>query len=822
MGLLDFISKAKTIIDNSNETQIKFSHAQDLAKRKRLKEAIKLAEEITQLWSEKLSWNEDIIRNFSLGNFCLEVEQKLGEWKMILQRAEHCVSQAQTVLKDDKNNPFESQLIASALSLYQQCNRLIYETEYAVMEQLLEDKLQRRQNFQLFYQQGKQQGEEGFYQKGLESLLKAEKLFYLKELQNKIEDYRIKIKDEIQYEQELKQVQNLAQKGDFNSAYNLLKSSLERFTRDDGVTILRKLECVISAKAEYSHGLLAEKAGKFEIAKEQYHLALFHLPELESARYRLIIINLKLGNYSDVLESLDNLNNLDKETASYLRGFVYAQQNKWQEADKQWHYLTQPEVKTQRELLKTLAQINRLQIIQNIENLVSQEKYQKALNYCQELQEQFGIDSQIERNINSHIQPALQYQLWQSQNWDYIISELKSSFHQEPNITTLHNLAIAYYYGVQINEDYLPEWIVCWGTALANLPANPIFNNLPWLSVHQINYEQTKEELRKILENAIDKYKDNNLAKYYQLRDIYRCEILSIELMSKLPQSKVKIEDILITPGFYQQHQKQLQKISLSLSNLGALYTDWGLAVAACLQNDPERGLKIKPSYLPISSIEKFAHSLVNYYEGCYYLQHYHWKKATSPLKEVKSNFNTNQEWSQEINRLCEKQRQQIEEHKEHLEFAQWWYNLLKSPASASYLAEYKAREIAQQVADSKISVSTAINNLKELQQIDGQNYLVLDLLERLKLSQEAEEIDRLLKQGEFERAIQKAKYSSNPEIRRLVAQICLEIVIKGIQKPYLTYEEKLALNDLTHWAYELCPNDPEFLPLYYLLKIIS
>ena len=51
-----------------------------------------------------------------------------------------------------------------------------------------------------------------------------------------------------------------------------------------------------------------------------------------------------------------------------------------------------------------------------------------------------------------------------------------------------------------------------------------------------------------------------------------------------------------------------------------------------------------------------------------------------------------------EIDLLCEKQRQKIDKFDEHLEFAQFWYELLGSKPARSYLAEYKAKQIGNQL----------------------------------------------------------------------------------------------------------------------------
>ncbi|WP_017295094.1 hypothetical protein [Geminocystis herdmanii] len=815
MGLFDFIGKTQAVFENKEISQEKFSKAKEYAQLKKLKEAIKLAEEVKSLWKENPSWREQLVRDVVITDLLYNVNSELTTWKMRLQRGESFASQGKEFIALDKNDPFDSTILTQALDSFTKCNELLYETEYVVNEQILKDKIKRRNQFQSLYNEGKNQGKKGFYREGLTYLLEAEKIYKVITVAKKIKEYENLAQLQTQYENNLKQIQNLAREGNFIIAKNKLDLVLAKFSRQDGKELKQKLETVINAKTEYRQGLLAEKIGNFTIAKKQYQLALSHLHSFDLARYRLALIYIKQNDYSSALSCLAKFTG---ERSNYLRGFCYLQKNDWLNTTREWKQIHHPLVNQQKESLKILIQRNRLQIIQHIENLVSQENYQEAKKCAENLITKYGYDDHINHNLTKHIEPALQRQLWQSNNFVNVINQLEKDFKNTPNITILHNISIALYYQAQIDENYLEKWIAVWATGLVNIKQNQILQNIAWLGSNHIDYEKTKEELIKILENAIDKYKESNLNKYYELRDIFRREMLAMELMGNPPNAGVKIQEIFITPAFYQQHKSQLKNISLTKNNLGMLFTDWGLAVSACLKNDVERGIKIKPNLTPSSDIEKLAYSLINYHEGCYHLQHNSWKKAKITLQNAKSEIKNNQEWSKEINQLCEKQRQKIEEFNEHLQFAQFWYDLLKSGQSSSYLAEYKAREIVQQVADEKLSFGEGIKKLKEVQKIDKNNPLVIDLMSRLEYSIEAQEIDKLMKQNRFEDAVRKAKYSSNQEIKHLVASVCIEIALNGAKAQELDWE---TLQQLARWAYEICPYEADFQEVYVALKII-
>lgn len=790
----------------------------DLQTEKNLRKLVEVATKIEAIWVETKDNNKYILFSPLVNYFLSPIIKHKFQWLDSIHIAEDSVAKANKIFDDIEDNPWEIASLSEAINLYKKANDILFDRNYMITEQSLREIFKTRQKFINFYQQAKEKGKQGFYQEGLTYLLEANKLFQPQRLTIKIAEFQEKINLEKEYNQNLKKIKSFAQQGNFILAQSQLKLSLEKFSRQDGEELKQKLDTIINAKNEYRQGLLAEKIDNLSLAKKQYKLALSHLPNLDSANYRLAIIYIKENDYSSALSCLEKLAG---ENVNYLRGFCYLQKNNWQNATKEWRKINHPLVNQQKEDLKTLIQRNRLQIIQQIENLVKEEKYQEAKNCCQDFTEKYGYDSNLNDNLVKHIEPALQRQLWQSFDLVTIINQLEKEFKQNPTITNLHNISIALYYQAQIDENYLEKWISFGMTALVNIKQNPILDNLLWLNSSQINYEITSQELIKKIEMMIDKYKDINIEKYYRLRDIFRREILALELIGNPPHNGVKIKEIFITPSLYQQYKNQLKNITLQKNNLGMLFTDWGLAVSACLKNDVERGIKIKPNLTPSSEVEKFASQLMNYHEGCYHLQNNSWKKAKTYLQNAESEIKNNYDWVTEINRLCEKQRENIEDFKEHLQFAQFWYNLLKSSQSASYLAEYKAREISQQVADEKITLSQGMNQLKEVQKIDKNNPLVIDLMSRIEYDLEAEEVAQLMAEERFNEVIRKLKYSSNDELKYKVASIFLEVVIKGVNQGYLTYEEKQALKEIADWAYQICPYESDFIEIYEALDII-
>lgn len=222
---------------------------------------------------------------------------------------------------------------------------------------------------------------------------------------------------------------------------------------------------------------------------------------------------------------------------------------------------------------------------------------------------------------------------------------------------------------------------------------------------------------------------------------------------------------------------------------------------------------------LPLELVDNFADCFVSYHEGCYYLQNLEWRKAIKPLQQVKSEIKDKSDWCKEIDRLCEAQRQKIGDFDEHLQFSKYWYELLDSKPSRSYFVEYQAIQVGTRLDDKEISFQQGLDKLKKLQKIDPNNSLTLELIKKLEFNLELEKIDRLIKQNQFEAAVRVAKGSSNEKIRFIVAEICLKILLESLENNNLPFE---MMNQLGNWAYELCPQEPAFKPLYSQLRVMG
>ena len=371
-----------------------------------------------------------------------------------------------------------------ALQLYQDCNRLNNEPRFIEAITRIEQKLQSRQKFQELMTQGKKEVAEGFYKQALITFERAKELFSIAELEGQIVLCQEKGQEQDKYEATLTQANQIAREGKFQEAISLFEPALAEFTRNDGEQFLSKLKKIVYAKDCFRMGVLAEEAQDFEVAVVKYQETLQILPELKECQVRSAIASLKNSNLDRVFSFLQETND---EQASYLRGLAYSKQRDWKQANREWKNIKNNRVEEQRQIIKTLIERDRLLQIQEIESAVDLNNVEIAKKLSLEFINKFGSEPEVQQNLENHIQPLLEHQIWESQNWQQIAVKTEQIWLEQQDIESLHNWAIANYYQAQTNPHKLPDFIVAWSTALANIEHNPTLQNVPWLGSNSID-----------------------------------------------------------------------------------------------------------------------------------------------------------------------------------------------------------------------------------------------------------------------------------------------------------------------------------------------
>ncbi len=807
VGLVDIWKQAPL-------TKAEIQKAQRLARSKYLYEAITTAEKTLATWSKQPGFWERLL----LGDILDQTQQQLKQWRSQVIQAGKLVANAKALLQQDTGNPLETQILLDALALCSSVSKILHDDRILELNNRCQTEIKKREHFRELLIQADSQVENRFFQNAVIAYRQAEHLYATEAVKQSIAKYEAQIQQEEIYYSAFTRAKQAAYEGRLRSAIALLKSALNKFSRHDGIELLEQLQRTVKGKEKYRLGLQAEKAGNFVRATSLYESADLLLPSSD-CKIRLAIVAIKTSKWAT---AISHIADVEVEQATYLRGFAYAKQQNLQAAYREWQRIPSATLTKQKENLKNISQRQQLLILQNIENSIKDDNLEQAQTLSEDYLQKFGFDSLVEANLNEHILPRLKSAIWQTHNWENITSAAIKAWVSEPSITTLHNWMVATYYLVGNDSQKVSSLIIAGFTALANLTQDLALRDIPWLADQKVDLELVSSEFKQRIEVVIDSFKDKNISKYLELRDEYRLEMTALRLMGNPPKWGMKIKDIFITPGCYQLYHSQwhrVDNVDSSQKILAALYTSWGLSVAACLERDIQRAIEIKPkNQSKLDLIEQFAAQFIAYYEGCYYLQQQKWQLAINHLNQAKPEIIARRDWQIEIDRLCGLQRQVIYELEEHLEFAQFWYDLLKSQLAKSYLAEYQTESVREKVANNKISSEKALKELKDIQKIDEQNPVAIDLIERIEFVEEIQEIEKLFQQGLYEQVIKKAKNSRHESVRFTVAEFFIQTLINAVEindiKNYQTIQQ------LGHWAYEICPNEPAFQEIYRSLRI--
>ena len=91
-------------------------------------------------------------------------------------------------------------------------------------------------------------------------------------------------------------------------------------------------------------------------------------------------------------------------------------------------------------------------------------------------------------------------------------------------------------------------------------------------------------------------------------------------------------------------------------------------------------------------------------------------------------------------------------------------------------------------------------------------------MIERIEFNQELDAINNLLKSNKFEEGVKLAKQSRREQIRYIVAELLIEILVDAVNSGNADSPE--IIQQLGRWAYELCPNEAAFQEVYRQLNL--
>ena len=821
------------IRDRANQTKDLLIKSEERAKTRRLKEAIQLAKSGTRLWSLNPNFWEKLFRKWFLSDLLIKIEESSKKWSGQMQNAQRLIQEGNNLLTLVSDDPKEYENLEKALHCLQRAKNLLFDPKVNEQVKSYSDELQQRKHWSELFEDAQANALAKYFLRALPIYEEAQKFYSTDELNELIAICKSSVIAEKQYYRELKNAKSFCQQADFPKAFKAARMAIASFPREDGQKFLRSLERILESKTIFQKGLQHEQSRELDLALDCYTRAYKLMPDLLECRFRQVIVVCKQENWEQALTFLDGLNG---DRAKYLRGFIFAKQQNYDDNAREWQGLRVSGLDSQRSKLQIIKQKDYLLDLQAIEKFVDQGDLEKAANISYKALERHPQAEIISKNLENHILPRLDSEAWKQTeiNWNILRGKTGSTWLERPNLQSLHNWAVAAYYCAMNTEyptlDLIMEFNASWGTAIANLPDDPSLDNLPWLGNTKPDRIQLKKKLEELWDRVLDRVKDNDLDTYMKVRDWQRLDRYTLNILTSSTKPIIKLGSTWILPStidFLQQFEKLNDNLTKSIldiqhqstflrsiiariaktqksildiqhqytilptsSQLSLFYSPLGIAIAACLDGDVERGLQLKNynlGYLNHKEHLNNAHAMLSYFESCHLLKKNQWQNALQLAKQFKQSIQKNSEWLSEIDRLCESIVRELDE-KDQITFAKSWLESTSSKAARNYYTECKTEEIRMQIANQRITHNQGLLKLRDLADIDTSNPVYRDLISRLEGVNTADEINQLLKRGEPEAAFNCAMRSGNREIKEMLVEIFLNILNecdrKGIRDP--------------------------------------
>jgi hypothetical protein len=700
--------------------------------RKRLREEIdRIDREIASIESESIQTVVAIDKPVDDRTNQRRIEEQKRKDK---KEAKREIELAKSAIDRDTSNPFENDLLLTAIDHYQKSYQLVEQNSCLSAITGLQQEIDRRYEFQALFRSATENFYSKNFEKSLTFLLLAKEIYAPPKLVATILDCEEHAKAERVYIQSLGEAQTVSYTGNFRSALTIVDRALAKFSREDGENLKIRLSRAIAAKEQLNLGKIEESIGNIIAAKEHYLGALNLMPDWSEPKLKLAILAIQTGTKRDPLEQLATV---DYPQITCLKGLLYIRARQYAKAREVW---SSADLHLVREYWHSSSSLMlaEFKIVQpQIERLVAQDELEQARILSLNFINQVGSNSLIKKNLENCINPGIEAKIWRSRDWKNLALLAHENWRNSPTIASLHNLTVAQYYAAKIDNN-IERLMIYWSTAIANIDLNPTLKNLPWMGTKSISIEDISEKLWQLLEQQIEDIKESNLDEYFRLRDRYRQEFCAVKLAKSDVNAKISVSGLTISPGFYRDYYSHIP-LTGEPQVWQTLYTKWGTAVAACLERDPQRSEIIRSDLAVNSSIEEFAQHFILYEQGCYYLQQEDWRKAIYPLNDAKNAIIEHRLWQRKLNDLCTERRKTIDDFDEHMDFAKFWDDLLSSSESEDYLVQYKASKIQLDWSEDRVADRLSVYRIKSLldkypdHPVVKQIYIQIDDYERQK-----------------------------------------------------------------------------------------
>jgi hypothetical protein len=536
--------------------------------------------------------------------------------------------------------------------------------------------------------------------------------------------------------------------------------------------------------------------------------------------YAFVIAHLKLGHYKHALDLLQDTSGPED---SAFKAISLAGLKCFEEACEEIAKYKGTSFKSHLDSVANYAQHARAESMRDIQKEVELENFETALKLSYQFLHSFPSYELIAANLENHIKPMVLLPLWKENNVESFYDNAYKIWKLDNSFVNLHNLGISLFDYSLKDKSSLPSLIWVWGSILLNLEKIPSIYSPFWGSCEKNDLlsltTKTFDEIELHLQSAYSLESEE----YLQLRDLLKIEVRIVEAHNNLQFKPPIRNNFVIGPGlFILNWRKELTM--LPSNDWTSMYTPYARCISAWKDGNQQRALKMMPKSPGKNNVELYAARLNSFYLALYYLENGDMDKSRKQLglcadlikrEDLKYDIASNAGRRDLLN----KEFMKYMSSEDGFEAMQLWHDVMQTKEAASALATVKAQRIRDQLLNKKISPENALAELKQLKILDVNNSLIIDVEDIVYAFKEDKIVQDLLHRENYEELARRARSFQSKKVRYRVARMFHEVAINAVSDKPPPFQ---LIYDFAHKSYLICPNEPQFQPLFSAFKFFQ
>lgn len=749
--------------------------------------AVHRGRELLEAWPEPTSPLDRWLNQDSLARLRQQLEGNVIMWTARLGERDRLTHQLQVELEGLPRDPFDRVALLRIELLLSRAVQLGTTPALATLDEQGRAEGERRHAFRKHFERARAKMAAGEFKQAAKAIDRAEQLYAHPIVMETRMALVPHLEAEERYLSGVAEAQAKMAERHFRAASRILSVALQAFSRAEGRELLQEAEREARAQQVLLEALEAEQAGRQEEAIAAYE----SVNTQPLARIRRAILLFRRQRLEEALLCLEIARG---NQAQYWRGFVAAQLGHPARALEEWHELEGDGVMLQRRQLESKARRDRLLSQRQLEELVEERNWEEALRHAEAHEARYGADSQVTYNVEHHLLPQRDLELWESQTGAQRLQAQKEAFFADPSASRLHNWFVCAYQQVLQDRTRLPELVPLWLMTVANLAHYP-------------------SPLRGLERPAVLRQLEMLVREDEVAQDRFRLASLVLELAGTPPRAGYFAGELLVLPGIHSEGPELAWRSGDPATSrlIEALYSAWGPAVAACLAGDLMRAVALKPA-VARTEAERLAEALLAFKRGVVSLRTGDLKAAREYLGVAKAELASRPDWRAEAETAFRARQGTVTDVAEALTLSACWKDLLDTQEARAYWVELRARNVATQLGEERISEAAALIELGTLLKVDADHALALDIKRRIEEMQDMRAVFQHLEAGRFQEAVSRARQARHDSVRQTVAERLIMLAVDGLEQHRMN---PMDAREIVVLAHQIKPHAPEFREVY-------